>query len=127
MTFKVCILTAGKGSRMGKMGLKLNKALLPIKSKAIISHIISKFPSETKFVIALGYLGYQVKNYLEIAHSDLDIDYVEVKNFDKIGSGPGKSLLSCKKKLQTDFFFISCDTLWNGKIKLNKKKQLGRN
>jgi len=38
----VCILTAGKGTRMGALGLKLNKALHPIGGKAIISRITEK-------------------------------------------------------------------------------------
>ena len=35
----VCILTSGKGTRMGSLGLKLAKALHPMGGKAIISHI----------------------------------------------------------------------------------------
>ena len=50
----VCMLTAGKGSRMGGIGRTLNKALLPINGKATISHIINKFPPHTEFVIGLS-------------------------------------------------------------------------
>ena len=42
----VCILTAGKGTRMGSYASYLNKAILPIKEKAVISHIIEKFPKK---------------------------------------------------------------------------------
>ena len=110
--FTVCILTAGKGTRMGSYSQYINKSLLPIDRKATISHIIKKFPPETEFVIALGYLGQQVVNYLKTAHSSLNIRFVNVDNYEGLGSGPGYSLLCCQGYLQKPFFFVSCDTLW---------------
>jgi NDP-sugar pyrophosphorylase family protein len=115
-TLTVCLLTAGKGSRMGSIGRNLNKALLPIDGKATISHIINKFPSHTDFVIGLGYLGYQVRQYLQIAHSDRLFKFVEVDNFEGPGSGPGYSLLCCCEFLQKPFYFVSCDTLWDNTL-----------
>jgi choline kinase/thiamine kinase-like enzyme len=108
----VCVLTAGQGSRMGAIGRTLNKALLPIDGKATITHIINKFPPDTEFVVGLGYLGYQVRQYLQIAHPESSLQFVEVDNFSGIGSGPGYSLLCCKNFLQKPFIFVSCDTLW---------------
>ena len=92
----VCILTAGQGSRMGNLGQKLNKALHTIDGKAIISHIIDKFPKETEFVIGVGFLGEQVRQYLQIAHENNKIIFVDVDNFLGPGSGPGYSLLCCR-------------------------------
>ena len=37
---KICILTAGKGARIGDLCKNINKALLPIDHKAILSKII---------------------------------------------------------------------------------------
>jgi NDP-sugar pyrophosphorylase family protein len=123
---KVCILTAGKGTRTGELGRVLNKALHPIDGKAVISHIIDKFPANTKFVIGLGYLGDQVKAYLSIAHSGFNIEYVQIENFDGTGSGPGLSLLLCKEKLHCPFYFVSCDTIWEGDINCeNNQNWLG--
>lgn len=109
----VCVLTAGKGSRMGALGRKLNKALFPIDGKAIISHIIEKFPPGTEFVIGLGFLGEQVRQYFRIAHPRCTVRFVEVDNYDGPGSGPGYSLLRCRHLLQKPFYFVSCDTLWD--------------
>lgn len=109
----VCVLTAGKGSRMGALGRKLNKALFPIDGKAIISHIIEKFPPGTEFVIGLGFLGEQVRQYLGIAHPRCTVRFVEVDNYDGPGSGPGYSLLCCRQLLRKPFYFVSCDTLWD--------------
>ena len=112
----VCILTAGKGTRMGALGLNLNKALHPIDGKAIISHIIGKFPEDAEFVIGVGYLGEQVRTYLEIAHADRKFTFSPVDNFDGPGSGPGYSLICCKEHLQKPFYFVSCDTLWDNEL-----------
>lgn len=112
----VCVLTAGKGTRMGALGLQLNKALHPIDGKAIISHIIEKFPTETEFVIGIGYLGDQVRQYLAIAHANRKFTFVTVDNYEGPGSGPGYSLLCCQEYLQKPFYFVSCDTLWDNSL-----------
>ena len=114
---KICILTAGKGSRMGPLDKDINKALLPVKDKAIISHIIEFFSPDDEFVIGLGYLGEQVKDYLTIAHPEKIIHYVNIENFEGVGSGPGYSLLCCKEFLQEPFYFVPCDGIFEGDLK----------
>ncbi len=115
----VCILTAGKGTRMGALGSGLNKALLPLGQEAVISHIIKRFPPEAEFVIALGYHGAQVRAYLSAAHPAGRLHFVEVDRYEGSGSGPGYSLSLCEPLLQKPFFFVSCDTLWDGDIPFN--------
>jgi len=112
----LCILTAGKGIRLNKYSTLINKALLPINKKAAISHIIDNFPKETKLVVAIGHLGGQVKDFLELYYSKRKITFVKVKNYSGKKSGPGRSLLDCKMFLQKDFYFVSCDTIWKKKI-----------
>tara|TARA_Y200000002_G_C22664655_1_gene657435 strand:+ start:301 stop:1872 length:1572 start_codon:yes stop_codon:yes gene_type:complete len=112
----VCILTSGKGSRMESITNSLNKALVPVNNKAAISHIIDKFPSETEFIIGIGYLGSQVKDYLNIAHPENVFRFVKIDNYDGEKSGPGYSLLCCKDFLDEPFVFVSCDTLWEDDI-----------
>jgi UTP-glucose-1-phosphate uridylyltransferase len=112
----VCILTAGKGTRMGALGKILNKSLHTIDGKAIITHIINKFPQDAEFVVGVGFLGKQVRNYLQIAHGQRKISFVEIDNFDGPGSGPGYSLLCCQSQLQKPFYFVSCDTLWDNEL-----------
>lgn len=115
----VCILTAGIGTRMGSYTTYINKALLPINQKAAISHIIDKFPKDTQFVVAIGHLGYQVKDYLTIAHPSLNISFVKVDNYKDPGSGPGHSLSCCKHLLDKPFYYVSCDTLWENDINMD--------
>ena len=116
MTLTVCIPTAGRGTRMGVYTSVINKALLPIDKKAVISHIISSFPEKSEFVIPLGEMGEQVRNYLNIAHPNTTFHFIYVDNIDGPNSGPGYSLLCCKDKLNKPFFFVSCDTLWRGDV-----------
>jgi len=111
-----CILAAGFGNRMGEIGENLNKSLISIKQKSVISRIIENFPEDTSFVIAIGYKHDQVKQFLKITHPKLNIKFVKIKDFYSPLSGPGLSLLKCKKYLQKQFYFVSCDTLFSKKI-----------
>ena len=113
---KICILTAGKGSRMGIVDNNINKALLPIKDKAIISNIIEYFSPDDEFVIGLGYCGQQVRDYLTVAYPDRLFHFVNIKNYEGPGSGPGFSLLSCKEHLMEPFYFIPCDCLFDADL-----------
>ena len=45
----VFIPTAGMGTRLKENTAYLNKSLLDINNKPVISHIIEKFPKNTKF------------------------------------------------------------------------------
>lgn len=118
MAETVCILTAGRGTRMGAYATYLNKAVLPVGRKAVISRIIEKFPPDTRFVVGLGFLSDQVRNYLEIAHPDRRFQFVPISHFEGPGSGPGLSLLTCREYLQRPFFFVSCDTLWENDLEM---------
>ena len=106
---KFCILAAGRGTRNTNVS-GLHKALLPLENKPVISHIIDKL-GDVEIVIAVGYKSDQIKTYMNLVHSDKNITYVDVDNFDGVGSGPGYSLLCCKDKLQEPFVFTSVDTL----------------
>ena len=116
----LCILTAGSGSRLNEYSTLINKALLPINKKAAISHIIDNFPKETKLVVAIGHLGDQVKDFLNLSYPKRNITFVKIKNYAGKNSGPGRSLLDCKTYLKKDFYFVSCDTLWKRKISNNE-------
>ena len=76
---KVCIPTAGMGSRVNEFTSGLNKSLIDINYKPVISHIINLFPKETSFVIPIGYKGNLLKEYLKIAHPHKKITFVKIK------------------------------------------------
>ena len=116
--FKFCILAAGRGTRNNDVK-GLHKALLTLENKPIISHIVDKLDKKIEVVIAVGYKSEQIKSYMNEVHSDREITYVDIDNYDKPGSGPGYSLLSCKDELQKPFIFTSVDTIVEEDIAFN--------
>lgn len=124
MYYKVFISTAGIGSRIHGIS-KINKSLLPIKEKAAITRIINKFPNNIEIVIALGYQKKVVKDFLKISFPKRKFKFVIINKFSGKGSGPGYTLLKCKKFLQCPFIYSSCDTIVTEKINLPNKNWLG--
>ncbi len=105
-TNKVCILAAGKGTRMG---YNIPKVLLPVDHKAMLSHIMSWFPCDQEFVIAVGWQKKKIIDFVELIHPTKNIEFVHVDNWDGEGSGPGYSLLACEPALSDPFYFIASD------------------
>ena len=109
--YKVCILAAGVGARMGPLSQHVNKAILPVNFKATISHIIQKFSSDIEIVIAVGHKKETIVEYLSLAHPDRKIIFVTIDKYVGPGTGPGYSLLQCKDALQCPFIFFAADTI----------------
>ncbi len=112
MNYKLCILAAGSGRRMRPLTDKINKALLPVNYKAAISHVIEKHNANIEIIIAVNYEKDKIKQYLKCAHPDRKITFVEVPKIDGQGSGPGFSLICCRKYLNMPFVFSTIDTLY---------------
>lgn len=107
----VLILAAGLGSRLSGLTTEINKSLLPINNKAIISHIINKFPSEYEFVIAAGYKSESLKDYCKVVYPNHKFTFVDIDNIDGENSGPGYSAIKCKEYLKRPFYLTTCDCL----------------
>lgn len=105
----VCIIAAGTGSRLGNISNTCHKTLLPIKHKAIISHIIDKFNKNIEIIIGVGYLKDQLKEYIHLYHQDRKITFVDIEPYEGEGSGPAFSLQCCRKELQRPFYFCVSD------------------
>lgn len=114
MSYRVCLPTAGTGSRLGGLTRFLNKSLVSIANRPILSHLIEQFPKDVIFVIALGHQGHLVREFLTLAYPERRFLFEEVTPFEGPGSGLGLSLLACQQHLQQPFVFISCDTLVRG-------------
>ena len=125
MSYRVVILTAGIGSRLNNLTKNINKSLVSVANRPVISHIIDQFPKTCKFIIALGYKGELVKEFLQLAYSDRKFYFVEIDKYKGTGSGLGYSLLCCEKYLQEPFIFTSCDTLVRNQIQPPKFNWLG--
>jgi dTDP-glucose pyrophosphorylase len=110
----VCLLAAGRGTRMGFADGALHKALVPLGNRAVLTHVIEAFPADARFVVAVGHRAEQVRAYLALAHPDRDVRTVEVENFDGPGSGPGCSLLACAEHLTEPFALTAADAIVTG-------------
>lgn len=117
----VLILSAGFGRRMGHFSRMINKGLIPYQDKPLLSHIIDKFPTTTKFVIACGYHGSQIKNYVSNVHHDKNIVFVDIPDFSEGNTGPATTVQYCREHIKNGFMLITCDTLFefNWKDRLN--------
>lgn len=111
MFYKVLVTTSGTGSRLGEITKDKNKVLVDINNKAAITHIIDAYPKEVPFVITLGYLGDQVKEFIEKTYLDRQFEFAIVDKFEGPGSSLGYSLLQAKEYLQCPFIFQACDTI----------------
>jgi len=111
VSIRVCIPTAGTGSRLGEQTRHLNKSLASVAHRPVLSHLIEQFLDDTEFVIALGHKGELVREFLSLAYPDRTFFFAEVTPFEGSGSGLGLSLLACNQYLRQPFIFISCDTL----------------
>ncbi len=125
MTLRVCIPTAGTGSRLGELTRHVNKSLVAVDNRPILSHIVEKFPADTEFVIALGHKGHLVREFIALAYPGRVFHFAEVDPFEGPGSGLGLSLLACRSHLQQPFVFISCDTLVEESVPLPDHDWMG--
>ena len=108
----VLILAAGYGRRMGPFSRMVNKGLVPYNDKPLISHIIEKFPTSTKFVIACGHMGQQVKDYVSAVHNTKNVVFVDIPNYSEGITGPATTIQYCKEHLTGGFLWLACDTLF---------------
>ena len=125
MEYTLCILAAGYGRRMLPLTRNINKALLPINGKAVISHIIEKHSDSTEIVIALNYEKEKIKEYLNCAYPERNIIYVDVPRIKGIGSGPGYSLICCREYLNNPFVLTTVDTLFEGECPTPSENWMG--
>ena len=116
MGYRVLIPAAGTGSRLGAATRYLNKALVGVANRPALSHVIDQFPPDTEFVIALGYKGGLIREFLQLAYPGRTFIFCEVAPYEGPGSGLGLSVLACKEHLRQPFTFISCDTLVRGAV-----------
>jgi NDP-sugar pyrophosphorylase family protein len=109
--YKLFIPSAGLGTRLGHLSNNINKALVTIDNKPVISHVIEKFSPDIEIVIALGFKGGLVRDYLNLAHPKRNFVFVFIDKFEGPESGLGYSILQCRQHLQCPFIFCPNDTI----------------
>lgn len=109
----VLILAAGYGRRMGQFSRMVPKALVPYDNKPLISHIMSKFDQDTKFVIACGHMGQLTKDYVSEVHNDKNVVFVDINNYAEGDTGPATTIQMCQEHIRGGFMWLACDTLFD--------------
>lgn len=104
--YKVLIPTAGIGSRLGNHCDHLNKTLVPVANRPIISYIIEKFPPDIELIIDLGYKGELVREFLLLAYPERNFTFVWAKR-----NGLTSDLCNYKHLLQCPFIFFTNDAI----------------
>ena len=112
----VLLLAAGKGERLGNLTANINKALLPINNRAIISSIINKFPISHEIIVALGYKGNVIKEYCKLADPNRKFIFVNIDDINSNNSGPGYSALKCKEYLNRPFYLAVADCIIDSEL-----------
>lgn len=125
MGYKVLIPTAGTGSRLGGMTKYINKSLVNVGNRPALSRIIESFPEDCEFVIATGYKGELVKEFISLAYPEKKIKFVDIFLYEGEGSGLGLTILACKDYLQEPFVFCACDTIVTEDIPLPDRNWIG--
>ena len=109
----VLILAAGYGRRMGPFSRMVNKGLVPYGDKPLISHIVDRFPKDTKFVVACGHMGQQLHDYVSTVHDDKNITFVTIPDYSEGNTGPATTIQHCQDHIRGGFLWISCDTVFD--------------
>lgn len=109
----VLILAAGYGRRMGPFSRMINKGLVPYGDKPLISHIMDRFPDDTKFVIACGHMGQQVRDYVSAVHDDKTITFVDIPDYSEGNTGPATTIRHCAEHVRGGFLWLACDTIFD--------------
>lgn len=107
----VFIPAAGTGSRLRPLTDHLPKALVPVRQKPAISHVIDLYPRESRFVVAAGHKSALLREYLGLAYPELDLIVVEIANFDGPGSGLGHTIAESARWFTAPLVFHAVDSL----------------
>jgi NDP-sugar pyrophosphorylase family protein len=120
---KALLLASGKGTRMRPLTLKTHKCMLKVNEKPILEHNLNQLVGIVdEVVIAIGYLGHQIKNYFGDSYKGIKIRYV---HDDKV-IGWGYTITLAKNLLKGKFLIMGVDDLHSREdIKKLLKHNLG--
>jgi len=104
--YKVLIPTAGIGSRLGDHCDHVNKTLVPVANRPIISYIIEKFPPDVEIIIDLGHKGELVKEFLTLAYPNRNFTFIWANR-----KGLTSDLCDYQDILQCPFIFFTNDAI----------------
>ena len=123
--YKVLITTSGTGSRLGDLTSFTNKCLVRVGKKPAISYIVESYDDNVEIVVTLGHYGNHVRDYLIMNYPNKKFNFVEVGQYEGVGSSLGYSLLHAESNVQCPFIFHASDTIVFDKIPKPDSNWLG--
>jgi NDP-sugar pyrophosphorylase family protein len=117
----VVIPSAGVGSRLFQRTEHINKTMLLLGNKPVISRIIEAYPVNTKFLIGVGYKGEHISEFIKLAYPQKNITFINIKNYKGASSSLTHTLKIMLKKIKKEFIFHANDTVINFPKKTNFK------
>jgi glucose-1-phosphate thymidylyltransferase len=111
-TLKIVVLMAGYGTRLRPHTWSRPKQLIRLADKLVLDHLLDIFgtipdSSNTEFVFVIGYLGNKIRDYMQSAHPDLSVRYVEQSEM----RGQSHAVLLARQHLDCPLLVIYADTL----------------
>lgn len=106
-----CILAAGMGGRLEGLTSEINKALLPIGNKPVISYIIDKIPEDMDIIMSVGYQKDSLIEFCQAAYPERNFVFVDVDGFNTKETGPATGVWVCREYLQRPFYFCTNDCI----------------
>ncbi|MCH8068008.1 MAG: nucleotidyltransferase family protein [Candidatus Marinimicrobia bacterium] len=78
---KIIIPMAGFGTRLRPHTWSKPKPLVSVAGKAVLGHVLDIFATvsdaeDTELVFIIGYLGEQIKNYMQVRHPEIKTHYI---------------------------------------------------
>lgn len=109
----VFIPAAGLGSRIKGSNSILPKPLLSIGNQPLIGRVMSLYPSETRFVIGVGYKSDWVKQVASIValENSQEVKFFETNSWEFANKGLTNTILDSKPYLSGDFIFHAVDSI----------------
>ena len=107
---KAVILAGGEGTRLRPFTYEIPKALLPIKGKPMIQHVLDLLKSHgvDQIYLSIGYKGDQIQEYFgNGARFGLNIKYIK----ERTPLGTAGPLRLARKNLSDSFYLIWADCL----------------
>ena len=118
----VIIPLAGFGTRLRPQTYSKPKPLVGVAGKPVLGHILEKIVNESKVdkvVFIVGYLGEQIKGYVQAAYPQIDGAYIAQKDL----NGQAPAILLAKDHVSGPTFIVFVDTLADADLTALEKEQ----
>jgi glucose-1-phosphate thymidylyltransferase len=111
-TLKIVILMAGYGTRLRPHTHSRPKQLIRLADKMVLDHLLDTFTTvpgsiNIEFIFIIGYLGNQIRDYMQQAHPGLKVTYVEQPEM----RGQSHAISLARDYLDSPLLVLYADTL----------------